>query len=87
MHADLSKPETTEQNPEALLRLLDLEMRQKRLLRQKTAERRRTSRMVGLLSIFLVIFAAVAALFFLFSQATEQKNNSRNSTSSISDSH
>lgn len=87
MHADLSKPETTEQNPEALLRLLDLEMRQKRVLRQKTAERRRTSRMVGLLSIFLVIFAAVVALFFLFSQATEQKNNSQNSTNPISAGH
>jgi hypothetical protein len=78
MHSDLSKPEMIEQDPEALLRLLDLELRQKRALWQKAAVRHRTSRMVGFFSIFVVIAGALVALFFLFSQANEEKINSRN---------
>ena len=77
MHADISKPETIEQDPEGLLRLLDLELRQKRALWQRAATRHRTSRMVGLLSIFIVMAAAFFALFFLFSQANEERTNSR----------
>jgi len=78
MHADLSKPEMIEQDPEALLRLLDLELRQKRALWQKAAVRHRISRMIGFFSIFVVIAGALVALFFLFSQANEEKTNSRN---------
>ena len=77
MHADLSRPETIEQDPEALLRLLDLELRQKRALWQKAAVRHRTSRMVGFFSIFVVIAGALLALFFLFSQANEERTNAR----------
>jgi hypothetical protein len=84
MHADISKLETIEQDPEALLRLLDLELRQKRALWQRAAARHRTSRMIGLFSIFIVVAAAFFALFFLFSQANEEKTNSRRPT--ISDS-
>ena len=84
MHADLSKPQTIEQDPEAILRLLDLELRQKRTLWQRAAARHRTSRMVGLFSIFVVIAGALLALFFLFSQVNEEKANSR--TPAISDS-
>lgn len=76
MHADLSKPETVEQAPEALLRLLDLELRQKRQLWQKAAARHRNSRMLGFLAIFVVISGAFFALFFLFTQAREEKSNS-----------
>ena len=78
MNADVGKPQTIEQDPEAILRLLDLELRQKRTLWQRAAERHRTSRMVGLFSIFVVIAGALLALFFLFSQATEERTNSRN---------
>ncbi len=84
MHADISKPETIEQDPEALLRLLDLELRQKRALWQRAAARHRTSRMVGLFSIFIVIAAAFLALFFLFSQANEERTNPRSPTISNS---
>ena len=84
MHGDISKPQTIEQDPEAILRLLDLELRQKRTLWQRAAARHRTSRMVGLFSIFVVIAGALLALFFLFSQVNEEKANSR--TPSISDS-
>jgi hypothetical protein len=84
MNADAGKPQTIEQDPEAILRLLDLELRQKRTLWQRAAERHRTSRMVGLFSIFVVITGALLALFFLFSQANEERTNSR--TPTISDS-
>lgn len=80
MHTHVSKSETIEQDPEAILRLLDLELRQKRTLWQRAAERHRTSRMVGLFSIFVVIAGALLALFFLFSQANEEKTNSRSPT-------
>jgi hypothetical protein len=77
MHGDADKPETIKQDPEALLRLLDLELRQKRISWQKAAARHRTSRMISLFSIFVVIMAGLLALFFLFSQANQERPNSR----------
>ena len=77
MHGDTDKPETIKQDPEALLRLLDLELRQKRVAWQQAASRRRTSRLISLFSIFVVIVAGLLALFFLFSQANQERANSR----------
>lgn len=84
MQSDAGKPEAMEQDPEGLLRLLDLELRQKRALWQRAAARHRSSRMIGVFSIFVVLAAAFFALFFLFSQANEERANPRPST--ISDS-
>lgn len=80
MHSDLGKPEATERDPEGLLRLLDLELRQKRVQWQQAAERHRSSRMMGFLSIMIVIAAGFVALFFLFSQAKETRTKPLNST-------
>jgi uncharacterized membrane protein len=77
MHGDADKPETIKQDPEALLRLLDLELRQKRVSWQQAASRHRTSRMISLFAIFVVVVAGLLALFFLFSQANEERANSR----------
>lgn len=77
MHGDADKPETIKQDPEALLRLLDLELKQKRVAWQQAASRHRTSRMISLFSIFIVIVAGLVALFFLFSQANQERTNSR----------
>ena len=84
MHPDPGKPETIEQDPEALLRMLDLELRQKRVQWQQAAARHRTSRMMSLLSLAIVIMAAVVALFFLFSQASQER--SKPVDSAVSDS-
>jgi type VI protein secretion system component VasF len=77
MNGDADKPETIKPDPEALLRLLDLELRQKRVAWQQAASRHRTSRMISLFSIFVVIVAGLLALFFLFSQANQERTNSR----------
>lgn len=84
MQTDSGKPEATEHDPEVLLRLLDLELRQKRVQWQQAAARHRTSRMMGLFSLFILVGAVVAALFFLFSQANEGRTKPLNS--GISDS-
>jgi hypothetical protein len=80
MHADLSKPEMIEQDPDAILRLLDLELRQKRAIWQRASARHRTSRIVWFFSIFVVIAGALLALLFVFSKANEEKANSRHPT-------
>ena len=56
MNGDANKPETIKQDPEALLRLLDLELKQKRVAWQRAASRHRTSRMVSLFSVSYNIF-------------------------------
>jgi hypothetical protein len=77
MNGDADKPETIKQDPEALLRLLDLELKQKRVAWQRAASRHRTSRMISLFSIFVVIAAGLIAFCFLFSQANQERANSR----------
>lgn len=79
MQHNPGKLEAMEQDPDGLLRLLDLELRQKRTLWQRDAERHRTSRMIWGFSIFVVLAAAFFALFFLFSQASEERVNARGS--------
>ncbi|MEY2530323.1 MAG: hypothetical protein QOI96_408 [Verrucomicrobiota bacterium] len=79
MDSDPGKPEATEHDPEGLLRLLDLELRQKRVQWQQAAARHRSSRMMWLFSIIIVIVAAIVALFFLFSQANEGRTKPLNS--------
>lgn len=80
MHHDAGKPETaTEHDPDVLLRLLDLELKQKRVQWQQAATRHRSSRMMWLCSLLMVIAAAIVALFFLFSQANLGKTDQRDS--------
>lgn len=77
MPSDADKPKGIEQDPEAMLRLLDLELRQKRASWQQAAARHRTSRVISLFAIFVVVAAGLLALFFVFSQASQERLNSR----------
>jgi hypothetical protein len=76
MHLDPAKSETTEQDPETLLRLLDLELKQKRAQWQQAAARHRTSRMTTFFSLFLVITAGLIALYFVFSRVNAERSKS-----------
>ena len=76
MRGDNEKPEAMEDDPEGLLRLLDLELMQERVAWQQATSRHRTSRIISLFSIFVVIAAGLLALFFLFSQASQERPNS-----------
>jgi hypothetical protein len=77
MQTDADKPKAIEQDPDAMLRLLDLELRQKRVSWQQAAARHRTSRVISLFAIFVVVAAGLLALFFVFSQANQERVNSR----------
>ena len=59
------KPEPVD--PEHMLRMLELEMMQKRALRQQASARRSSLRTVSFLFLFLVILGAAVAAYFAFS--------------------
>jgi hypothetical protein len=84
MQHNPGKLEAMEQDPDGLLRLLDLELIQKRMLWQRDAERHRTSRMIWGFSIFVVLAAAFFVLFILFSKASEERVHARGATASDS---
>ena len=69
-----------ENESENLIRLLDLELTQKRTVWKRAATRHRTFRTIGVFSIVIILAAIFLALFFLFSQANEERANSRPST-------
>ncbi len=77
MQLSPGKPEATETDPDGLLRLLDLELMQKRVQWQQAAQRHRTSRTIWAFSIFVILAAAFFALFFLFSKAGEERIQAR----------
>lgn len=74
------KRQSMENESENLIRLLDLELTQKRLAWKQAATRHRTFRILGAFSILMILAAIFVALFFLFSQANEERANSRPST-------
>jgi uncharacterized membrane protein YukC len=74
------KRQAMENESEKLIRLLDLELTQKRTAWKRAATRHRTFRAIGVFSILIILAAIFLALFFLFSQANEERANSRPST-------
>ena len=74
------KRQLMENESENLIRLLDLELTQKRTAWKRAATRHRTLRIIGVLSILIILAAIFLALFFLFSQANEERASSRPST-------
>jgi flagellar basal body-associated protein FliL len=70
------KPEPVD--PEPLLRMLDLELMQKRAQRQQAAARRGSLRAVSFLFLFIVILAAVLAAYFVFSSGRVDEIRARN---------
>jgi len=74
------KRQPMENESENLIRLLDLELTQKRTVWKRAATRHRTFRTIGVFSIVIILAAIFLALFFLFSQANEERANFRPST-------
>jgi len=74
------KRQPMENESENLIRLLDLELTQKRTAWKRAATRHRTFRIIGVFSILIVLAAIFLALFFLFSQANEERASSLPST-------
>jgi hypothetical protein len=63
-HGD-GKPEPVD--PETLVRMLEIEMIQKRAARQQASARRNTWRAASFFFLFIVILAAFLAFYFVFS--------------------
>ena len=63
-HGD-GKPEPGD--PEQLLRMLDIEMMQKRAIRKQASARRKSLRAVSLLFLVVVVLGALVAAYFAFS--------------------
>jgi hypothetical protein len=80
MNRNPGKPEAIQPDAGGLLRVLDLDLRQKRVQWQSALARHRTSRVVSLASILIVITAAVFALSILFSKLQEERPHKRTST-------
>jgi hypothetical protein len=78
------KRQPMENESENLIRLLDLELMQKRTAWKRAATRHRTFRIIGAFSILMILAAIFLALFFLFSQANKERPNSQPSTMSDS---
>ena len=71
------KRQSMENESENLIRLLDLELTQKRTAWKRAATRHRTFRIIGAFSILMILAAIFVALFFLFSQANDERANAR----------
>ncbi len=71
-----SKPEPVD--PEMLVRMLEIEMIQKRAARQQASARRNTWRAASFLFLFIVLLAAGFALYFVFSSGRLDEMSSRN---------
>ena len=76
------KPQALEDEPEKLIRLLDLELVQKRALWKEAAARHRIFRKIGFFSIFIILAAVFLVLFFLFARVSEERSNPQPATTS-----
>jgi len=72
------KPEPAD--PEMLLRMVELEMMQKRAARQQASARRNSWRAASFFFLFIVILAALLAFYFFFSSGRLDEMRSHNST-------
>jgi Na+/proline symporter len=75
-HGD-GKPEPVD--PEMLVRMLEIEMIQKRAARQEASARRNTWRVASFFFLFIVILAVGFALYFVFSSGRLDEMRSHNS--------
>ncbi|HEX8490727.1 MAG TPA: hypothetical protein VF626_06905 [Chthoniobacterales bacterium] len=74
------KPEPID--PEQMLRLLDLELMQKRALRKQASARRTSLRALSFLFLFVVLLGAAAAVYFAFTSGRiEELRAGQNPTS------
>ena len=79
-HGD-RKPEPID--PEQMLRMLDIELMQKRALRKQASARRTSMRIVSFFFLFVVILGAAVAAYFAFTSGRADDLRARqNMTSS-----
>ena len=71
-----SKPEPAD--PEMLLRMVELEMMQKRAARQQASARRNSWRAASFFFLFIVILAVFFAFYFFFSSGRLEEIRSHN---------
>ena len=72
------KPEPID--PEQMVRLLEIEMIQKRALRQQASARRNSLRVVSFLFLFVVILGAAVAAYFAFTSGRVDELRARSNT-------
>ena len=73
------KPEPVD--PEMLVRMVEIEMIQKRAARQQASARRNTWRIASFFFLFIVILVAGFALYFVFSSGRLDEMRSHNNSS------
>lgn len=67
------KPKSTENDPDQIARLLELELLQKRAAWKQASERHRAFKSASFLFLFIVIIAAVVGFYLIFSQVSERR--------------
>ena len=67
------KPESRENDPEQLARLLEIQLAQKRAEWKSSGERYRKIRTAGLILLFLLVIGSLAAFFLLMTQLNEAR--------------
>jgi Na+/proline symporter len=70
------KPEPVD--PETLVRMLEIEMMQKRMAREQAGARRNTWRVASFFFLFIVLLAVGLALYFVFSSGRLDEMRSHN---------
>jgi hypothetical protein len=71
------KSEPTENDPERLSRLLELELMQKRAAWKNASARHNKLRTASFVFLFILIVASLFAFFVFFSRMNEQRANQR----------
>jgi hypothetical protein len=71
------QPESKENDPEQLSRLMDLELAQKRIAWKEAASRRQKIRVASFFFLFLLVIASLFAFFVLFSRVNQERANPR----------
>jgi hypothetical protein len=77
MHPTTGKPESTPHDAEVLLRLVDLELEQKRQQRKRAAARHRTTRTLSIFFLIMLIAGVFFAFFFLSSEVRQRPQTNR----------
>ncbi|HLW34500.1 MAG TPA: hypothetical protein VKS98_02470 [Chthoniobacterales bacterium] len=62
-------------DPEELARLLELELKQKRVAWQHAKQRKKSYRSLAILFIFLIFAGCLLGFFFAFNRVSEERQN------------
>jgi hypothetical protein len=79
MPEDAGATNSNQIESEKLMRLLDLELAQKRAAWKEAGTRRRNARMMSFAFLFLIILGCLFGLFFAFSMVNDRQPRERSS--------